>query len=132
VDLGPIELSSEARARVDRAASGRGVFLNAGILYKQAVTAWTRTADAPSDRSPEQFDALVAVLFAAASLEAFINELGMMARDTTSDSTEDPVVRTFATLIMEAEEGRASIEFKFLLADGLFTRGRTYRKDGKL
>ena len=56
-----------------------GYFLHTGVLFDVARQAYARTENAPSDTSPDQKDAYVAVLFSAATLESFIMEFALNA-----------------------------------------------------
>jgi hypothetical protein len=69
-------------------------------------------------------EALVSVVFAAASMEAFLNESVYLAESTRS---VQPVISTFAQVIGEAEEAKAQIQAKFQLANLILT-GRSYDK----
>lgn len=99
-----------------------GATYHAGVLFEIARRSYARTAEAASDLSPGQTDALVAVMFATASLEAFINEAGARAGYPPPGSLPDPdVVSRFATVMAEVEEGRGSLELKYQLARLVFT-----------
>ena len=54
--------------------------LNAGVLFGVARSAYERTKCAPSETACGQNDALVAIVFSAATLEAFVMELALMAK----------------------------------------------------
>lgn len=88
------------------------MFHNAGLLFDVAKEACNRTRSTPSPREPGATDALVAIVFSAAALEAFINE-------TTEVAKRDPqpaAIRVFADLADELERSRESVRLKFLLA----------------
>lgn len=104
-----------------------GMFLNAGIIFERARAAYERTDGSGSDRKPDQMDALDAIIFSAAALEAFINETAELASEATRSSIflAPPEVKTFASLLEEAERSRASIQMKFMLAKIALT-GQTY------
>jgi hypothetical protein len=76
---------------------------------------------------------LVAVVFAAASLEALINEVSELADLEVQAATQDDqrdndeVLRAFAEAMSEAERSRGSIQLKFIVAS-LILKGRPYRK----
>ena len=72
-------------------------------------------------------EALVSVVFAAASLEAFLNESAYLAERKAHTSAEPPIVSSFAQVMEEAEESRASIQSKFQLGN-LVLAGKTYDK----
>jgi hypothetical protein len=69
-------------------------------------------------------EALVSVVFAAASLEAFLNESVYLAENTRN---APPVVSTFAQVMAEAEESKAQIQAKFHLGHLVLT-GKSYDK----
>ena len=50
-------------------------FLNSGVLYDVAQQAYERTLSADTERAGNQRDALVAVIFSAATLEALVMDL---------------------------------------------------------
>ena len=56
-----------------------GMNLNAGILRRIARLAYDRMEDLPDRAQQVDMDAIVAVIFSAAALEAFINELATLA-----------------------------------------------------
>jgi len=58
----------------DKSALG-GYFLNARILYNIAIDAYRRARDRDSDENVVCSDSLVAIVFAAASIEAFVNQI---------------------------------------------------------
>jgi hypothetical protein len=64
-------------------------------------------------------DGVVALIFAAASLEAFINELGGLA-ETWPASTEPPAA-AFASLLATVEASRGATNLKFAVAGVVFT-----------
>jgi hypothetical protein len=103
-----------------------GYFLNSGILFDTAVSAYQRLVPAPSDKAGGQNDALVAVLFSAATLEAFVPELALMAQ---SDSAlfGDKRLQSVAGVLDEAEASRGSVRLKFILAKSILS-GETYDK----
>ncbi len=74
---------------------------------------------------PAKYQALVAIVFAAASLEAFINELTEAALRRYSESPES--IQSFATLLNEVEESRGSTRLKFQLGWAILT-GKPYDK----
>src|SRR5215831_5796443 len=92
-----------------------GYFLNSGILFKVAVSAYERLKSAPSDKTGGQNDALVAVLFSAATLEAFIMELALMAESDSALFGRHKPLQLLASILDETEASRGSIRLKFLL-----------------
>jgi hypothetical protein len=69
-------------------------------------------------------EALISVVFAAASLEAFLNESVYLAENTRS---VQPIISTFAQVMADAEEAKAQIQAKFQLGNLILT-GRSYDK----
>ena len=70
------------------------------------------------DRDSGNPDTCVAILFAAASLEAFANEVGYLAREPLQSN---PEIRSIGQLFEELEFS-ASVQSKFLLLRALFAR----------
>lgn len=101
-------------------------YLNAGVLFKVAVTAYERTAAVPSERSGDQNDALVAILFSAATLEAMAMELALLAERQTH-LTPNSTLESLSAILKETEDARGSTRLKFLLAKAILT-GATYVK----
>lgn len=105
-----------------------GMWVNAGTLFGVAKTAYERTKSAGKDREGGQMDALVSVLFAAASLEAFINEAAAMATlwwSLPGKTSYPPSVSAFAAIIEEVERSHGSINLKYLLTRVVFA-GEAY------
>ena len=103
-----------------------GYFLNSGILFGVAVSAYERTKSVLSDNAGGQNDALVAILFSAATLEAFVMELALLA-DGDSKLFGRTDLQALADILDETESSRASIRLKFLLAK-LILSGKPYEK----
>lgn len=100
------------------------MFINCGVIYGVASDAQKRlVAKASSDRAPAGNDALIAIVFSAASLEAFINELGEQAGQPIRGASQPQALEAFATLWNEMERVRGSIELKFNMAAFAFTGG---------
>ena len=90
-------------------------FMNAGMLYNMAKRAYEQTKSAPSETAPNQDDALTALLFSAATLEAFIMELAHSAEAGVQLSPPAPSpVPTLARVLDEAESSRGSVRLKYL------------------
>ncbi len=106
-----------------------GMFINAGPLFSLAKKAYERTRAVSSDRESGQVDALVAIVFSAAALEAFVNESVELAElgAVSSGYSEPESVTNFRRLLREVEESRGSTQLKFLLAKQALT-GHTYDK----
>jgi hypothetical protein len=98
---------------------------NTGALFSLAVDAAKGIQALP--RVGGQSAALVSVVFAAASLEAFLSESAYLAEFNQHKVPEPAVVSTFAQVMEEAEDSKASIESKFHLAN-LVLSGNAYEK----
>jgi hypothetical protein len=98
----------------------RGFVLSAGVLFRTAVTAYQRTATAATDLAPGQSDALVAVLFAAASLEALVMDFAHLARSDFVQAS-DPRLGLLAKVLEEAEQSRSSTRLKFILMHAILS-----------
>jgi len=105
--------------------------MNSGVLYNMAKRAYEQTKSAPSETAPNQDDALTALLFSAATLEAFIMELAHNAeagvRLTPSASSPVP---TLARVLDEVESSRGSVRLKYLMAKAILS-GESYDKGSK-
>lgn len=103
-----------------------GYFMNSGVLYLMAKRAYERTKSAPSETAPNQDDALTALLFSAATLEAFIMELAHHAEVGVRLSNKNPSpVSTLARVLDEAESSRGSVRLKYLMAKAILS-GKSY------
>jgi hypothetical protein len=104
---------------------------NAGRLFNIAVKS-TGTITA-NERDGHQQAALVSLVFAVVSLEAFFNETVELANlciiserafiqnGRVPKSPEPDVVRTFHSLMTEAEDAHMQLESKYVLANWLLT-----------
>ena len=95
---------------------------NAPTLFSIAVNS-AKSIPAPL-RAGGNKEALISVVFAAASLEAFLNESVYLAENTRSAQS---IISTFAQVIGDAEDAKAQIQAKFQLANLILT-GRSYDK----
>jgi hypothetical protein len=92
-------------------------FLSAWALHHIAVKSYERTKLAPSDTTPGQDDALVAILFSAASLEAQLMELAHIATATEmSRATDSLRLQALSDILEELEEAKASVQAKYRVA----------------
>lgn len=118
--------------RTDNTRLPGAIALNASLLFGLAQDAFERTKPAASDVEPDQRDALVAIVFSAATLEAFINEAIALASSLMQSWTQisaqvhghkvtDPVVERFYTLLHEADDDRMALGLKYNLASIAFT-----------
>jgi hypothetical protein len=103
---------------------------NAPALFSIAVDSAKRITTPL--RVGGQRDALVSVVFAAASLEAFLNEAAYLADKSVSRKVretklghlveeEPPIVSAFAQVMDEAEESKVQVQSKFQLAHLILT-----------
>ena len=65
--------------------------------------------------SSNQTKAQISVIFAAASLEAFINETADWARQVSNFSSQPDRIMTLAQVLTDAEKSRASVQAKYQL-----------------
>jgi len=102
-------------------------FLSSGVLYMVAKKAYDRTKSAPSDSARNQDDALTALLFSAATLEAFIAELAFYAQSSMRFCPTPSPVQALASVLKEVEASRGSVRLKYLVAKAILS-GDTYDK----
>jgi hypothetical protein len=98
---------------------------NTSALFSLAVAAAKGITASP--RVGGQNAALVSIVFAAASLEAFLSEAAYLAEFDQQQVPALGVVSAFAQVMEEAEDSKASIESKFHLANLVLT-GKAYEK----
>lgn len=98
-----------------------------GHLYYLAKEAYHRTSGVSDDRTPGQSDAVTAIVIAAASVEAFMNEVSTAAASFGRWEQEPPQVQAFAEILEEMEEKRSPIELKWLVAKQVLS-GQPYDK----
>jgi hypothetical protein len=109
---------------------------NAPTLFSIAVDSAKRIAAPPREGGHK--DTLVSVVFAVASLEAFLNESVYLAKTSLQRKArglklghhvdaEPPIVSAFAQVMEEAEESKVQIQSKFQLAHLVLT-GEAYDK----
>lgn len=94
------------------------MYVNAGSLFKNAVevcTGLTASAEMQVRR-----DALVTIVLATISTEAFINEFHHLAKDQSGPAAPG-WINALGDVLGEAEESRASIESKYQLARFILT-----------
>lgn len=105
-------------------------FLNSGVLYRMARNAYERTESAESNTTPTQDDALTAILFSAATLEAFIMELALHAEFGASLCPQPSPVPLLAGILEETEASHGSVRLKYLLGKAILS-GQPYDKGRK-
>jgi hypothetical protein len=100
---------------------------NAGTLFQVAAQSYLGMSVKPGDAQFRQTKwlqkpALVSIVFAAISLEAFINEAQEIADSSLKEGDSHPSqVVAFASVLNEAERSRASATLKFTLASALLS-----------
>lgn len=70
---------------------------------------------------PLQEDSIAAILFSAAAIEAFINEITIDCKNAIGSGDEDEVLRRFAFAMLAAEDSKSSTKNKIELAHILLT-----------
>ena len=104
-----------------------GYFLSSGVLYLVAKKAYDRTKSAPSGSARNQDDALTALLFSAATLEAFIEELALHAQSGMRLFPTASSLQALAQVLKEVEASRGSVRLKYLVAKVILS-GSSYDK----
>jgi hypothetical protein len=104
-----------------------GVILTGDRLFLVARGAYERLVKA--NESFEQTSAgLTAIVFAAVSLEALVNEvLELASIEIAEDERPDPQLHSFVDALDEIERSRGSIRLKYLVASSVL-RGQPYDK----
>lgn len=105
-------------------------YYSAGQLFAIAKSAYERTVDDKPERSSSRSDTLISIIFAAASLEAFINELADKAAEKPVLLDHPESVKNLAILLKELEETRASTRLKFMITKLVFA-GKIFDKRDK-
>lgn len=83
--------------------------------------------DAASARRTDLGRGLTAVVFAAASLEALINEVTELVDIEVQHGNNDELLQAFVEAMLEVERSRGSTHLKFIIASTILSR-RTYRR----
>ncbi len=118
--------------------SEMGFFLNSPILFDLAKDAYLRALrGSTNDTSPDTNDPLVSIVLAAASCEAFIQEIAEMASSEAADmaygggvqriSQDPPQISAFADVAAEIDLSHGPTTLKFLLAKLIFS-GKAFDK----
>jgi len=101
------------------------VIANAGLLFRNALEV-CQAISTPPDMVPHRSEALASILFAALATEAFVNELGELAKVFTIGRSDLPGwIATLTSILEEAEESKASVETKYQFAKFVLT-GQPY------
>ncbi|HUU83611.1 MAG TPA: hypothetical protein VM243_08920 [Phycisphaerae bacterium] len=104
-DQGPIAVAEALK---------RAVYFHSGSLFRLACRAYEQTKTAAGDRDSPADGAIVAVVFAAASLEAFVNEVPSCA-DLFKPLFDQAGVAGLGKTLHLAESEHASPRLKFQL-----------------
>ncbi len=97
---------------------------NSSLYIGLAVEAANRFGASGTTNNRE---AITSVVFAASALEAFINERIEWAVQLCAEGEQPEVVRTFASVLTDAENSRASLESKYKLARWILA-GKAYEE----
>lgn len=96
---------------------------NSSLYIALAVEASNRLDT--SNPTTNSREAIVAIVFAASALEAFMNERVEWAVQLCAKGEQRELVRTFASILTDAENSRASLESKYKLARWILN-GKAY------
>ena len=109
-----------------------GMFSLAPYLFEIAKSAYDRTKGHTYDREIKPREPIVAIVFSAVALEAFINEVAVLAdQPLLFDTPEEPdSVVTFAERGRKFIEEKIPIRSKFMIAREVFA-GQPYNKDAQ-
>lgn len=98
---------------------------NTELIFSVALNAAKSIAAPPREGGKKE--ALVSVIFAAVSLQAFLNELIESAQDFSNYADEPVIVSSFADLMSDLEKNRDSVETRFNMAHWMLS-GRGFDK----
>jgi hypothetical protein len=102
---------------MDLQVTGTSKSLSAATLFRIAQTACERLNEVGSPTSGGNDNALVSIVFSAASVEAFFNELPeLLSSFPELLKDELPQVPTFVRVADEIESSKGSIKLKYVLA----------------
>ena len=109
-----------------------GVFINSGCLFGIAKQSYERARTVvKGDRATGSNEPLISIVFAAATAEAFINEIGELAAQPRSQypevGPESEQVVNLARLLSEVEDAHGTTNMKYLLGKLALT-GKTFNK----
>lgn len=94
------------------------MYVNAGLLFSNAVAICKELTDSAAPKNRR--DALVTIILAAVSTEAFVNELHHWADDQKGTGAPS-WINALGDILGEAEKSRASVESKYQLARFILT-----------
>src|SRR5271169_5108838 len=114
----------------------RSTFYSASSLFLHAKTACKRSCESTGSADAVTYDSLTAIVFSAAALEGFMNELPIMAGELTIRQPESTLA-ALHSLLEELEESRASVASKlcfarWVLSGSTFSKGEQPFQDFKL
>jgi hypothetical protein len=101
------------------------IYTPSASLFDRAKAAFAKIqAKHVPDRQHGERDAIIAIVFSALALEAFINEVGDFAAYPNRENAEqDPQsVSIIGSMLGEIEESRGSMQQKFLMAKWIFSQ----------
>ncbi len=101
-------------------------YVNTKTLYHQAVLAY-RSIPGPTDTRPLRRNALTSIVFAAITLEAFINDLAAHVASIAAEQDAPAWAVTLRQILQEAEQSRTSVQSKYLLTRFVLT-GNSFDK----
>lgn len=117
---------------MDLQVKATGKFISAATLFRIASSARERLNEVHSPTVGGKDDALVSIVFSAASIEAFFNELPeLLSSFPELLKDELPQVPTFVTLASEIEGNKGSIKLKYVLALSILS-GQPCDKSGRI
>lgn len=88
-------------------------YIHSRLVYGIARSAYERMKHVLEDRARDQRDAFVCVLFAAATLESVILEMGWYACHVEGEDDLALQLRNFGRIVTQIEEDRGKIELKY-------------------
>jgi hypothetical protein len=109
------------------------IYTPSASLFDRAKAAFAKIqAKHVPDRQHGERDAIIAIVFSALALEAFINEVGDFAAYPNRENAEqDPQsVSMIGSMLGEIEESRGSMQQKFLMAKWIFSQ-QEYNRAGQ-
>jgi hypothetical protein len=97
-------------------------FFNSGKLILIAREAYRRIPATVHEHDPDKHDAVVAILFSAAAIEAFIADISVLFLRIP---TKHAKLQTLAKVLVTAEDSKATVRLKFQMAKAILG-GETY------
>ncbi|GAB4578012.1 MAG: hypothetical protein Fur0022_07440 [Anaerolineales bacterium] len=104
-----------------------GFFTNSARLFAIAKQAYERAkAEVSHELSHESNEPLIAIIFSAAAVEAFINEIGVLASHSTSEPASNQI-QNIGSLLSEIEDARGTTNLKYMVGKFVLT-GKAFDK----